>query len=350
MAKASELVDAVTDRMDAYDLAGAAASIVSFVDSLNNWYIRRSRDRFWEGEQAAVDTLHTSLAILCRVAAPLLPLTTEAIHRGLTSGDSVHLSDWPTCDELADPALVTVMDAVRDVCSAASSIRKLKGVPTRQPLPTLTVASTDAQTLAPLIWLIADEANVKRVELTDDLGSMGELVLALVPSVLGPRVGPDVQTLLKAVKAGEWSRADGAVEVAGRVLAEDEYTLRLVPRADDIATLPEERGLVGLDLTITPELEDEGIVRELIRHVNELRKRESLHVSDRIRLTLDPGHHHDIRRAIEASRDHIASEVLAVELVVAEGELVDAHRVELRDRRPTRVVHAALSRVASPSS
>jgi isoleucyl-tRNA synthetase len=339
IAKVRELRDDVTARMDAYDLSGACAAILAFLDSLNNWYIRRSRDRFWRGEQDAIDTLHTVLGILCRVAAPLLPLTTEAIYRGLTGADSVHLTDWPAPDEAAaDAELVAAMDAVRDVCSAASSVRKARGIPNRQPLRSLTVAAPDAAALGPFTDLIADEANVKQVELSTDVAAAGEHVLALVPAVLGPRVGSEVQQLIKAAKAGEWSRRDGTVEVAGRALAEDEFTLRLVARDEAASSaLPDDRGLVTLDLVITPELEAEGLVREVIRHINELRKTDGLHVSDRIRLVLSPGHHRDVRSAVESHRDAIAGEVLATELVIVDDELVDAHRIELRDGRALRV-------------
>src|SRR5262249_47781924 len=100
LAKVAALRDDVTERLEAFDLSGACASILSFIDSLNNWYIRRSRDRFWLGDKDAVDTLHTVLSVLSRVAAPLVPLTTDAIYRGLTDRESVHLEDWPSSDEI----------------------------------------------------------------------------------------------------------------------------------------------------------------------------------------------------------------------------------------------------------
>src|SRR5262249_51245888 len=148
VAKVRELRDVVTARMDAYDISGACAAILAFLDSLNNWYVRRSRDRFWAGDQAAVDTLHTVLSLLCRVAAPLLPLTTDAVYRGLTGADSVHLTDWPTPEEApADDALVAEMDAVRAVCSVAASVRKAEGQPNRQPLRRLTISGPEAAAL-----------------------------------------------------------------------------------------------------------------------------------------------------------------------------------------------------------
>ena len=168
--------------MDAYDLSGACAGIESFLDVLNNWYIRRSRDRFWgtggedgAASQDAFDTLGTVLEVLCRVAAPLLPLVTEAVWRGLTGADgtdaSVHLADWPVASALpCDPTLVADMDRVREVCSAAHSIRKARGLRARLPLASLTVAAPDADRLAPYLDLIKDEVNVKSVTLTDGRG------------------------------------------------------------------------------------------------------------------------------------------------------------------------------------
>ncbi|HWW52143.1 MAG TPA: class I tRNA ligase family protein, partial [Acidimicrobiales bacterium] len=178
LAKTHALVLAVTERMDDYDLSGACATIAAFLEALTNWYVRRSRDRFWSGDSDAFDTLRTVLEVVCRVSAPLLPMITEEVYRPLAGGDSVHLTDWPSASELpSDPALVEAMDRVRDVCSAASSVRKAQGVPVRHPLPSLTIAAPDAGTLAPFVDLIADEVNVKTVLLTEDVGSAGNYLL-----------------------------------------------------------------------------------------------------------------------------------------------------------------------------
>ncbi|NDD75790.1 MAG: isoleucine--tRNA ligase, partial [Gammaproteobacteria bacterium] len=126
-AKLNRTVGLVTKSMDTYDLFEACQQIREFLDALTNWYIRRSRDRFWSGDSDAIDTLHTVLSVLCRLAAPLLPLVSEHIYRGLTGERSVHLADWPRVDEVpADDALVTTMDRVRDVCSTTLSLRKSK--------------------------------------------------------------------------------------------------------------------------------------------------------------------------------------------------------------------------------
>jgi isoleucyl-tRNA synthetase len=348
LAKSRQLVERVTERMDAYDLSGACAEVLAYLDSLTNWYVRRSRDRFWEGDQAAVDTLHTVLEVLCRVAAPLLPLLTDTIWPALTGQRSVHLSDWPSVDALpADAELVAAMDAVRDVCSAASSIRKAERLRVRLPLSALTVAAPDAERLAGFVDLIRDEVNVKRVELTSDVAAAAETQLVLVPRVLGPRVGGGVQALLAAVKQGRWSRdAGGRVVVEGRVLEPDEFDLRLVPKEGAAAAaLPGGAGVVALDIVVTPELEAEGLARDVTRAVNQVRRDLGLHVSDRIRLVVDCDGHHDVAAALRAHHEFIRNETLADELVVVD---VDHHhpegsrRVELTDGR---VIHVAAHRI-----
>src|SRR5690606_38755247 len=173
--------------MEAYDVSGACSAVRSFLDALTNWYVRRSRNRFWTGDRDAFDTLHTVLETLCRVLAPLLPLTAEEIWRGLTGGRSVHLTDWPDPAALpSDASLVSAMDAVRDVCSAALSLRKARGLRVRLPLASLTVASPDADALRPFANLIADEVNVKHVDVTGDVGAYCRQELTVVPRALGP--------------------------------------------------------------------------------------------------------------------------------------------------------------------
>ncbi len=349
LAKASQLVDEVTGRMDAYDLSGACGAVTQFLESLNNWYIRRSRQRFWKGERAAIDTLHTVLHTLTRVVAPLLPMLSESIYQGLTGDESVHLTDWPSRDELsvaaADVDLVATMDAVRDVCSATASVRKVNGLRNRLPLASLTVAVADSERLRPFESLMAEEANVKAVHLTDDVAAVGEVVLQLVPAVLGPRVGRDVQKLIQAVRAGDWTRGDGRVVVAGREMADDEYMLRLVPRDERAsAALAGNQGVAVLDLTVTADLAAEGLVRDVVRALNQLRRAEGLHVSDRIRVVLDVGHHDDVRAAVGAWRDYVMRETLADEFWFADQPLAEGHRIELADGR---ALHAGVHPLAA---
>ena len=299
LAKARQLVDEVTASMDRYELASAAAAITSFLDALTNWYVRRSRDRFWrsavEGDDAAdpdkiaaYDTLHTVLDVLCRTAAPFLPFVTEAVYRGLTGARSVHLAPWPDSSALPDdPELVRDMDLVRDICSAGHALRKAAGLRARLPLRSLTVSSPGAAGLGPLSELIADELNVKEVHLTDEPAGLAEQVLAVVPATLGPRLGPATQDVIAAVRRGDWRRTESGVEAAGHALLTDEYTLRLRP-VDEKTTRVLERGtgVVALDLSTDGELYWEGAARDLVRHVQKARRDEGLDVSDRIELTV----------------------------------------------------------------
>ena len=256
-------------RWTRYDISGACATVRSYLDALTNWYVRRSRDRFWAGDADAFDTLWTVLETLCRVVAPLAPLTAEEVWRGLTGERSVHLTDWPQAAEFpADPELVAAMDNVRAVGSAALSLRKAKGLRVRLPLPKLTVASAVADQLRPFADLVADEVNVKEVVLTGEVSAYCQQVLTVVPRALGPRVGKAVQQVIKAVKAGEWELVDGAPVAAGVTLAEGEYELRLVAAdAEHSAPLPGAGGVVVLDTEVTPELAAEGLARDVVRVV-----------------------------------------------------------------------------------
>jgi isoleucyl-tRNA synthetase len=336
LAKTGELVDEVTTAMDAYDLSGACTAVRGYLDALTNWYVRRSRDRFWSGDADAFDTLYTVLETLTRLVAPLAPLTAEEIWRGLTGGRSVHLTDWPAPGDLpADPELVATMDQVREVCSAALSLRKAKGLRVRLPLASLTVATSGAARLEPLADLVADEVNVKQVHFVTDLASYCEQVLTLVPRVLGPRVGGQVQQVIKAVKAGDWSLVDGSPVAAGVELQPGEYELKLVA-ADPAqsAPLPGGDGVVVLDTRLTPELAAEGLARDVVRVVQMARRDAGLDVADRIVLSVEapPA----VAVAVGTHRDFVAGEVLAtsVELGLLDG---DGFGGEVGDGEPIRV-------------
>lgn len=311
LAKTHSLVADATAQMDGYDVSGACASVRSYLDALTNWYVRRSRDRFWAGDTDAFDTLYTVLHGLVRVMAPLAPLTTEEVWRGLTSERSVHLADWPTSDEYpAEPTLVSTMDRVRDVCSAALSLRKAKGLRVRLPLSTLTVAFDGASGLSGFSDLIADEVNVKQVVLTDEVAAHCEQVLTVVPRALGPRVGGAVQQVIKAVKAGEWTLVDGQPTAAGVTLQEGEYELRLVAAdTSHSAPLPGDAGVVVLDTSLTPELEAEGLARDVVRVVQQARREADLAVTDRIELLIAASA--DVEAAVAAHQEFLASETLA---------------------------------------
>ena len=319
LAKLHDLVESVTTTMDEYDLFGACGSVRSFLDVLTNWYVRRSRDRFWVGEQAAIDTLHTVLVVLCRTLAPLLPLLTEQVYRALTGERSVHLTDWPDAASIpADAALVDSMDLVRDVCNAALRLRKERQLRVRQPLASLRVAVVGSARLSPFTALVADEVNVKSVDLSDDVASVAGFDLELVPAAFGRRLGAATQSVIKAVRAGDWQQGPDGVVAGGVPLLEGEYTLRLVTVGDAAsAVLSSTQGVVALDTEITPALEAEGLTRDLIRVVQDARKKAGLHVSDRIELTL--GVPESVRRRVTAFETLLTEATLTTGLVWASG-------------------------------
>jgi isoleucyl-tRNA synthetase len=325
------LVEGVTETMDVYDLFGACENVATFLDTLTNWYIRRSRDRFWAGDQDAIDTLHTALVTLCQVAAPLLPLVTEHVHDGLTGGSaSVHLTDWPSADQFPrDDELHAGMAQVRDACSTLLSLRKAEGLRVRLPLAKAVVATPDVDLVAPHLDILRDELNVKDVELTTDVDRFGRKELILNPKVLGPRLGGQMQQVVKAHKAGDWT-VDGERAIVGGVeLEPGEFDFRLVSGDDGgaVATLKSSAGLVVLDTEVTPELEQEGAARDLIRQIQQARRDAELDVSDRIDLTVSgPA---DVVAAFEAHRDLVMNETLAVSATSAVGEV--SIRVERSD-------------------
>jgi isoleucyl-tRNA synthetase len=199
------------------------------------------------------------------------------------------------------------------VCSAALSLRKARGMRVRLPLRRLTVAAPLASTLVPFTELIKDEVNVKDVVLTDDLTGYCEQVLTVVPRELGPRVGAAVQSVIRAVKAGEWSLTDGVVSAAGVPLQEGEYELRMVAAdAEHSAPLPGGEGVVVLDTEVTPELAAEGLARDVVRVVQSARRSAGLDVADRISVLVEASP--AVAAAVETHRDFVAAETLAVSL------------------------------------
>lgn len=326
LAKTHDLVEEVTADFEAFDTTLAAAKLRDFADVLTNWYVRRSRDRFWVGEDNtdAFDTLFTVLESLCRLAAPLLPLVTESVWQGLTGGRSVHLTDWPQAAEFPrDRELVVTMDRVREVTSTALALRKKAGLRVRLPLGELVVVTSGARLLEPYSAILSDELNVKKVTFREfDEAAAAEYGITHRLSVnaraAGPRLGKGVQAVIAAAREGDWS-VDGDRVIAGGVeLETGEYELAL-----DVATEPgEERalqllpdaGFVLLDTAVTPELAAEGLARDVVRAVQDARKAAGLDVSDRISLTLALD-----AAGADAARAHdglIARETLATSLAV----------------------------------
>ena len=316
-------------------IADAAQTIQVHLEMLTNWYVRRSRDRFWAGDEQAIDTLATALEALLRVAAPLLPMVTEEIWKGLTGGRSVHLTDWPDAAQFpADEQLVAAMEQVRMVASAGNALRKKEGLRARLPLAELTVVHHEPALLEPFAAIIADELNVKAVRLLDVAGEeaqhMGvEQRLVVNARAAGPRLGKQVQQVIKGSKTGDWSVAeDGTVTAGGIELVEGEYTLDLVAGSGadtEGRAIGVLRGgdFIVLDTQVTPELEAEGTARDVVRAIQSARRDAGLEISDRIRLTVDGDE--SVVAAVCAHQELVAGEVLAVDVQVPAAPADGAH-------------------------
>lgn len=329
LAATGDLVREATEALDGYDISEACEAVRRYMDTLTNWYVRRSRQRFFEEDTQAFDVLYTCLETLCRVAAPLLPLATEEIWRGLTGGRSVHLADWPDAAVFPRNAdLVERMELTRRVCSVGSSLRKAANLRVRLPLGGMTVVAEGAASLEGTFGsIIADELNLRSVSFLDagqaDAGAFGiSQKLVVNARAAGPRLGKGVQQAIKGAKSGDWSvDGDGAVVSGGLALEPHEYNLETVVEqpADGssiaAAVLPG-GGFVVLDTQVTPELAAEGLARDMVRSVQQARKDADLAVSDRIRTVI----HADAETvaALHANAALLKAETLTVGLVLEE--------------------------------
>ncbi|GAA4925178.1 isoleucine--tRNA ligase [Nesterenkonia rhizosphaerae] len=337
LAATGDLVRDVTAAMDDFAVAGATDALRRYSETLTNWYIRRSRQRFYDEDFAAYDVLYTALETFTRVAAPLLPLISEEIWRGLTGGRSVHLADWPNPqDYLKDERAVELMELTRSITSAGSALRKQAKRRVRQPLSELTVVVPEAVALAGTYeQIIADELNIKSVVLRDLAETSAEAYgigqqLVVNARAAGPRLGKQVQQAIKGAKSGDWSVTDGVVTAGGLELAEGEYTLTTTVSeelGDKAVTVLEQGGFLVLNTELTEELVAEGTARDVIRTIQAARKDADLQVSDRISTTLTAAP--EVISAVEAHQELVKSETLTVELNLLAGEMQEETKVSV---------------------
>ncbi|MBM9433024.1 isoleucine--tRNA ligase [Flaviflexus equikiangi] len=325
LASTKKLADGVRGDLESYEIANAAERVRQYLDVLTNWYVRTSRDRFWDENTGSFDALYTALETLAKVIAPLAPLIAEEIWRGLTGGRSVHLTDWPVLPtSWEDDELVAVMNEARAVVSAAHSLRKAEKLRVRQPLRSLECVTT--LDLAPFADLIASEVNVKTVTITRpaESGLAVSEELAVQPRELPGELRKLTSALFKAAKSGAWHR-DGenvVMELPEPVtLVPGQFVLTTVVNAaeGDAATVLDSGSFVVIDTDLDDALIAEGYARDLIRAIQDTRKASGLHVSDRIRLSLTVPEAD--MAAVEANLDLITSETLAVQTEITEGDL-----------------------------
>ncbi len=340
LARTRLLIEKTQQALDEFYISDACDAVCDFIDVLTNWYIRNTRDRFWAGDERAFNTLFTVLEAFMRVLAPLAPMEAEAVWRGLTGGESVHLADWPfLADEAdgemselgrvlaADPALVAAMEKVREVVSGTLSMRKGAQIRVRQPLFKLTVVADNPDAVAAYADILKSELNVKNIEFCtlDGAAAQGLKIvneLKVNARAAGPRLGKQVQFAIKASKSGDWQvdAATGAPVVStpngDLALVEGEY--ELINRIEEenaheaansvCAALPT-GGFVVLDTELNDDLIAEGYARDAIRAIQDARKAANLDVTDHIALTLAVPQA-DLDKA-QQFRDLIARDTLA---------------------------------------
>jgi isoleucyl-tRNA synthetase len=348
-------VASAREGLDGYDVTAAARVIAALVDDLSNWYVRRARARFWNAADendptdvaAAHRTLYECLTTLARLMAPITPFVSEALWRTLAAGrrgeaDSVHLADYPEPDPAwRDLDLEAAMATVRHVVTLGRTARTDARVRVRQPLARAVVhLPGDHAPLEPLLGHVAEELNVKSIELAEATPGLGGWRARPSYRVLGPRLGPRVKEVAAALDADNGTLA--ARLAAGEPVTVDVPSGPVTLQPDDVELSQETTGgwgtasgdgiTVALDLEVTPELAREGLAREVVRLVQDARKAAGLEVTDRIELTLDA--EGPVGEALETHGDWIAGEVLAVRLErgsVPEGvpREIDGHRVGL---------------------
>ena len=307
-----------------YDIPEACRAAATFMDILTNWYVRRSRNRFWEEDYSkskhdAFNVLYTVLVRCCEILSPLLPILAEKLYRGLTGARSVHLADWPDARSFPDDgALAHDMDLVRGACSAGLGVRDRFRLRVRLPLKRAVVAHPDAPALEKYAATVRDELNVRQVEFSDDLAAFGKRQIKVDPRI-GKRLGHKMKEVLAAARKGEHELLeDGRAVVAGETLARNEFEMRLICDDGGEAESFGGTGAVVLDISVDEEQRREGTARDLVRVVQNARKDAGLHVSDRIALGVDGS-----PAVVEAAKRHaalIASQTLALDLEFGVGD------------------------------
>jgi isoleucyl-tRNA synthetase len=346
-------VRTVTDALEAFDSFSGAQALAELVDDLSNWYVRRSRPRFWKSsDPAAHATLYECLLIISQLLAPFCPFISDEMYRNLgVTTESVHVTDWPAIDVAAiDDLLEAEMALARQLVSLGRAARNDAKIGVRQPLPrAIAVLAPGDELRDDVVSEVAEELNVKRFEVVATLE--GLLSYRVVPNfrVLGPRLGklvPRVQELLLAADGVAVQRAFDEqshfdLDVDGEMVSLDPSEVEIrAEQHNDLALAQDARYAVALDLTLDDDLRDEGKARELSRAINELRKTKQFEISDRIRVRYHAAD--GLAKVVERHRRWIMTEVLATEFEALEGSPPDtADRVAVADETIVVVVSRA---------
>lgn len=322
-----QTIKAAMEAMEAYDLAGATRALEGFVEDLSNWYVRRSRRRYWKaGEDtdkiAAYLTLHEALATLARLMAPLVPFLAEAVYQNLVRSvdaaapESVHHCPWPVADEGAiDRGLLDSMEVALRLVTLGRAARNQSGIKVRQPLAALRVVAPSAreETLVmPVLDQVQDELNVKAVLFVHDPKELVRRVVKPRREILGPKYGREFPHLLRALQEGRYRLLeDGAVEAAGHRLEPEEVEVSTVP-LPGLAAVEGEGYVVALETEITPELRAEGLARELAHRIQTMRREAGFEVEDQILTSYEAGP--ELATVIKAHKPYLMEETLSTRL------------------------------------
>ena len=310
----------VKEFLNNYDITGAFTAVSEFIDTLNNWYIRRSRNRFWAKADTssatdAYDTLYTVLNILLKIIAPLSPLISEKLFMNLNGGKSVHLENWPDVHEIeSEDKLIKEMDIIRKVVSTSLSIRKINKIRVRQPLNLLTIQSNNGNWVEEYFELIKEEVNVKNINIEEVKNHENLVQLKINPRLLGPRIGKKVQECIQLAKEGKWKEKNGIVVIGDFELNEGEYEIETVINDDpSIQSIEGTDFIVEMDLFVDEKLKREGVARDLVRAVQTTRREKQFDVSDFIKINLT-GDKYLIDSVIQ-NLEFVKNQILAKEVV-----------------------------------
>lgn len=316
-----KLITEVTQNMEEYNLQKATRPLIDFVDNLSNWYVRRSRRRFWKSENDndkyfAYHTLYTVLVEFSKLIAPFTPFIADEIFRNLTGGESVHLANWPEADKkLIHEDLNKQMETARTIVSLGHSLRGQNNLKVRQPLSQIKVAVPTKQAqnyVKDLEDVIKEELNIKKIIIIEDAEKEVTKLLKPDAKALGPKLGEHMKEVLQAAREGNFEIDGTQVEIAKHKLPLSDFEI-IYQAKTGFSAASEGGTVVILDTTVTPELEQEGLVRDIIRSVQEFRKEVGYNVSDRIYLFLQTDNK-QLKKAITEHADYIMRETLALEI------------------------------------
>ena len=322
--KTRELIENIEKNLEEYDISSACQAVPNFIDAINNWYIRRSRPRFWKhaddtDSKNAYDTLYTVLLNATKVLSPLMPLISEEIYTKLTSSESVHLCDWPNTDSFPNDAkFLEQMDLVRDISSAGLGIRKTNNIRVRQPLKEITIAGDNISWLSNFENYILEEVNAKKMILDENSDSLYRNKIKINLRKMGPKLGKNTKKYMEAANNFNWVMNDNkTISILDLILEEDEYILEKESNpGTETREINDGKIVVSLNIDIDNELKVEGIARDILRAVQNKRKDENLDISDKIKIKIFG--ENIVQETVSKFGEYIASNSLAENIEFSE--------------------------------